>query len=296
MTELWALTANAADVPSERRAQLAREMKRWIEAGHDGVVLETCHRVELYGLGTAPALRGALAHFDAAAARHVMRVAAGLESAIVGEDEVLHQVRAALHSARDGRRLDFRLLRLFETAIGAGRRARSRRTTSSGNLAQKAVAWLALRSELSGRPVVVAGAGRMGAALAHALAGQRAAVTVASRDRGRASRLAAVYAGEGVSLEAAAALSGQAAAIAVALAGPWAELAAQAGHDLPPIADISAPQAVPNSVRERLNGSFLGIDDLYHRDRPVPGAYIKDAEGLVDRHCADYVDWLRRAG
>ena len=295
MSELWALTASAGELGSSARDELSLEIEQWLGAGRDGLALTTCHRVELYGIAEAPPQLGARLRTGAAAAAHLMRVAAGLESAIVGEDEVLHQVRDALRRAQVSRHLDFRLRRLFETAIATGRRARSRRTESSGNLAQSAVAWLASNANLGGRVVVVAGAGRMGAALAHSMAGAGALITVASRDQARASRLAGIYAGQGLSLEAGAAQAGGAAAIAVALGGPWVELEALAVEDLPPIADISAPQAVPASVRGRLNGSFLGIDDLYRRSETLPGAYIKDAEALVERNSTEYIAWLGRA-
>ena len=295
MSELWALTASAGELGSTARDELSREIEQWLGAGGDGVALTTCHRVELYGIDEAPPRVGPRLRTDAAAVSHLMRVAAGLESAIVGEDEVLHQVRDALRCAQLNRHLDSRLRRLFETAIATGRRARSRRTESSGNLAQSAVAWLASNANLAGRVVVVAGAGRMGAALAHSLAGAGALITVTSRDRARASRLAGIYAGEGLSLEAGAAQTSRAAAIAVALGGPWVELESLAAQDLPPIADISAPQAIPASVRRRLNGSFLGIDDLYRWSETLPGAYIKDAQALVERNTAEYVAWLGRA-
>jgi hypothetical protein len=51
---------------------------------------------------------------------------------------------------------------------------------------------------------------------------------------------------------------------------------------------------VPDVVRRRMNGDFLGIDDLYRQARPLPGAYIKDAEGLVARATATYLAWLER--
>ena len=294
MSELWALTASAGETDSGARDHLAREMDEWLDAGRVAVTLTTCHRAELYGFGAAPRLKAPRLRTGAAAAEHLMRVAAGLESAIVGEDEVLHQVRDALHRAQHSRPLDFRLRRLFETAIATGRRARSRRTESSGNLAQRAVSWLSGKSDLAGRAVVVAGAGRMGAAWAHSLALQGAAITVASRDQSRAARLAAIYSGQGVSLDQGATMTGAATAVAVALGGPWVELRAVAGYDLPPIADISAPQSVPESVRQRLNGSFLGIDDLYERRIALPGAYIKEAEALIERKTAEYLAWLGR--
>ena len=294
MTGPWALTASAGDLDAGARAAAAREMEEWLAAGGDGVGLVTCHRAELYGVGVKPELEAVRSQTGKDAITHLLRVAAGLESVIVGEDEVLHQVREALHGARHRQSVDRRVQRLFETAIATGRKARSGRTESSGNLAQSAVAWLQGQADVSGRMVVLAGAGRMGATLAHSLAEAGAEVIVSSRDAGRAARLARVYAGRGVDLQAGAELIGQAAAVAVALGGPWIELQAIPEMELPPIADISAPQAVPDDMRRRLNGGFLGIDDLYRRGDPLPGAYIEDAERLVAAKTAEYVAWLER--
>jgi glutamyl-tRNA reductase len=294
MSGPWTLTAAANEVDASNRATFATEMLRWIDAGGVGVALITCHRAELYGFDPPPALEAPRFLTGDGATAHLMRVACGLESVIVGEDEVLRQVREALRRAADRPGLDHRLRRLFETAIAAGRRARSGRTESSGNLAQNAVAWLRDKSDVSGRTVMVVGAGRMGAALAHSARRAGAQITIASRDGRRASRLAHEYAGNGVDLRAGAELAGQAAGVAVALGGPWTELEPTAAHGLPPIVDISAPSAVSDAVRVRMNGSFLGIDDLYRRGGTLPGAYIKDAERLVGQKTAEYAAWLRR--
>ena len=79
--------------------------------------------------------------------------------------------------------------------------------------------------------------------------------------------------------------------IAVALAGPWHEFEPPQG-DLPPIADISAPPAVPAAVRARLNGGFLGIDDLYVRAETVPRGYIDEADRVVAAKTREYLLWL----
>lgn len=294
MTGPWALTASAGDVDATARAQQAAQMDEWVAAGGAGVSLVTCHRVELYGFGVMPTLESVRRHSGESSIRHLLSVAAGLESVIVGEDEVLHQVREALRVARSRPGLDGRLLRLFETAIAVGRAARAGRTESSGNLAQSAVAWLRGKTDVEGRTVVVAGAGRMGAALAHSAAGAGADVVVASRHAQRAAHLARLYSGRGVDLRDGAELASGAAGVVVALGGPWAELHTFSDSALPPFADISAPQAVPETVRERLNGSFLGIDDLYRHGRSLPGAYIENAERLIARRSAEYVAWLER--
>ena len=287
MTEPWALTATAGEVDANDRAAAAHEMGDF----GGGILLATCHRAELYGVGAMPRVRWARALRGGEAVEHLLRVASGLESVIVGEDEVLHQVRQALARKADP---DRRLLRLFQTAIATGRKARSGRTESSGNLAQRAVEWLQRKTEVSGRTVVVAGAGRMGATLAHAVTEAGADVVISSRSANRAALLARVYAGRGVGLVDGAFLAREASAVAVALGGPWTELGGVPHSDLPPIADISAPQAVPDKVRRGMNGSFLGIDDLYRQVGPIPGAYIKDAEALVARAVAEYMDWLER--
>lgn len=294
MTAHWAITASAAEFDATERETIRRELEDWLGAGGDGVLLATCHRVELYGVGPAPEAALTARLTGDHATTHLLRVACGLESVIVGEDEVLNQVRQAMQHSVAGRGVDRRLHRLFQVAIATGRRARSGRTSSSGDLAQSAVRWLQTKANISGRMVLVGGAGRMGATLAHSLTRSGASVVLCSRDASRASRLARLYGAKGLDLRAGAELVAEAAAVAVALGGPWSELQPAPGMILPPIADISAPQAVPDSVRGRLNGNFLGIDDLYRQTQPLPGAYIKDAEGLVAAAAADFAAWLER--
>ena len=290
----WVMAVQADTANAAERAELARSVEMQIGGHPEWILLSTCHRVELYGFGARPDLDAPLqVEAGEQAVRHLIRVATGLESAIVGEDEVLHQVREALGQARASRGLDRRLQRWFETAIAAGRRARAGRTAFSGNLAQTAVAWLAERSSFGGRSVLVVGAGRMGSSLAHSARLAGGDVVIASRDATRAQRLAQVYGGRGIDLADGAKLAVSSAAIAVALAGVWHELEPRA-EDLPPIADISAPTAVPEAVRARANGDFLGIDDLYVRSPSLPRGYIDEADRVVDSKTREYVSWLER--
>lgn len=292
MTRLWAAVASAADVDASARADIARRIERWIDDGGVGVALVTCHRAEVYGVGPSIAVEGSAVLSGEEAVRHLFRVACGLESVIVGEDEVLHQVREALRLAHR-HNPDARLRRLFESAIAVGRAARAGRTRSSGNLAHRAVEWLGDKADIKGGRVVVAGAGRMGAALAHAARAAGAHVVIASRDAARADRLAKVYDGEGVDLRAGARLAGDAAGVGVALAGPWLELLGVDGRRLPPVADISAPSALPADVRSGLNGTFLGIDELFAmRVLDVPGPYSTDAQRLIERKTSELTTWL----
>src|SRR5258708_7562325 len=215
----WVMAVQAGTAGAGERDRFARSLEAKVPSHPDWLLLSTCHRVELYGFGALPDLEECLRlETGDCAVRHLIRVAAGLESAIVGEDEVLHQVREALSDARAARSLDGRLQRLFETAIAAGRRARAGRTAASGNLAQSAVAWLQERSNLADRTVLVVGAGRMGSALAHSARLAGAEVTIASRDAARADRLAHVYGGRGTAPPRRGGLAAGTAAAASALA------------------------------------------------------------------------------
>lgn len=290
--EPWTLGVSAENTAAPERLRILRAIEEHVPEITNRVLLSTCHRVELYGFGEPPVLDAdlVLAQGEAAVA-HLIRVAAGLESAVIGEDEVLHQVREALQNAHAAGGLDGRLHRLFELAIAAGRRARAGRTASGAGLADRAIGWLRRRAPLVGRPIVVAGAGRMGSALAHAASGAGAEVTIASRDAAKARRLAEVYGGQGVDLAEGAYQARGSAGLAIALGGIWEQLESMQA-ELPPVADISAPSAVPAAVRGRLNGGFLGIDDLLSGDRPLPRAYIQEAERIVAAKADEYLRWL----
>lgn len=144
------------------------------------VMLSTCNRVEVYAEGTpgdAEAVRSAWAarvgvdpsqlHVTAGsdAVRHLVRVAAGLESAVLGEDQILGQVRRARAEAMRHRTLSPLLAEAFREALAAGRRVRTRTALAQG-VASTASAAVALASRtlggLAGRDVVVVGGARSG--------------------------------------------------------------------------------------------------------------------------------------
>jgi len=116
-------------------------------------------------------------------------------------------------------------------------------------------------------------------------------VPIESRDPERAARLASLYEGRGIDLAEGAVLANRSAAIAVALAGPWRGAQGVEGP-LPPIVDLSAPSALPESLRCRLDAGFLGVDDLFS-GTAVPAGYIESAERLVTGKAIEYLRWLK---
>lgn len=183
----------------------------------EAAVLSTCNRVEVYAVvtkfhGGAQDLRNFLSEFchvapeelvdhlytydDDAAVHHLFRVAAGMDSLVVGESEILGQVRRAFEVARDEGALGRLLGAAFRSALRTGRRARAEtgiaRNPASVSSAAVELARRAFGAEtLAGKRVVVLGAGKMGRLAAQAL--RRAgvtSVTIVNRSPERASALA----------------------------------------------------------------------------------------------------------
>lgn len=278
MSTPWVISAAADRFDAARRDAIRHRLERL--TGPSRLLLVTCHRVELYGLDEVPANPAVPPRLGEAAVVHLHRVAAGLESAVVGEDEVLHQVRQALAGARASGPVDPALARLVESAIAAGRRARAAVPPRGVGLAERALHWLEGFGALAGRSVLVVGAGSMGVELARAAARAGAGVRVASRHPRRGA----------MSLEAAAEAAPRSAAVAVALAGTWSVL--EGSPELPPIADLSSPSALPAEVRARLGHRFLGIDDLFLPSADG-GEYATLAGRAADQGAREFLGWYR---
>lgn len=299
--ELWALVADASRLDADARDRLARTL----EADPDlagCLLVSTCHRVEAYGRGQPPlAVRDATAGGadllqGRDAIRHLLRVAAGLESAVLGEDQILAQLREATRRQRstDRGRPDPVVDRLAQVALGVGRRARRAGRPREHGLADRALGWLWPRLEPvdGARPrILVVGAGQMGRSLAIAAIRRGAEMLIATRTPRRL--LDGV---EVVDLDAGAALAPAVDAIAVALPVPWAAIAAAVPEALPPIVDLSAPGAIPPEVRERLTRGFVGIDALFEghgwsgrSGRQGAGLGLGLAERTFARRAADEI-------
>jgi glutamyl-tRNA reductase len=258
------------------------------------VVLSTCNRTELYATAAAPdaveALRDALAargrlsseavaaagfaHTGTAAVEHLFRVAAGLDSLVLGEPEIQHQVRHAAAIAAEAGTLHGELDAAFRHALAAGRRVRRETGIGRGAISTASVGVdLARRAlgELCGRSALVIGAGAMASSMARALARHGVdEIVVANRTPAAARRLAGEVGGRGVALPGLAAeLTG--ADLVVACTGapgpvlrrPEAARALRLRRARPIVVlDLAMPRDVERAVASLEGVVLFDVDDL----------------------------------
>jgi glutamyl-tRNA reductase len=193
------------------------ELRHLLAAAGEVVVLSTCNRTELYiaaadhesakaaaaallarvgdGRAQADAARALVSRRGLDVARHLFRVAAGLESVVLGETEILGQVRKAWLESQEANTAGPLLNALFQRALESGRRVRAetplaRRPASVASAAVE----LADRAAggLAGRHVVVLGAGAVARALCLSLLRRRVGVvTIVARNAERAAAISA---------------------------------------------------------------------------------------------------------
>lgn len=266
------------------------------------VVLATCHRIEIYEVADEPAADGASELLvNEAAARHLFRVASGLDSAIAGEPQILRQVRAAYAAPTHG--LHPRLRRTFERAMHVGRAIR--RATALG-IIQRSVGSLAVDHVMRMLPgperatVLVIGAGEMGKLAVRALARRVGEVVVANRDTDRAAAVAAQNGASWCALD----------GVPLALARSDAVISAADTRGgvlgrsvLEPrladrglvLVDIAVPRSVAADARGMPGLAYASVDDLAVETSSVPAADIALATDWCDREARQLVrEWRER--
>jgi glutamyl-tRNA reductase len=331
------LGVNHRSAPVERRELIALSLEEGrlalrglaADAGlSECALLSTCNRTEIYAFSSdvdaaERSIRAGFVKLRGAdllepgphryrllgpeAASHLMRVAGGVDSMVLGEMQILGQVKDAYALAREEGALGVRMDKLMATAVRAGKRARAETAIGAGavSVASAAVSLAAkVFDDLSGRSVVVVGAGETGR-----LAGQHFAerspgrLRIANRTPERAAAVAAELNGEGVPLtELGAALAD--ADVAVCATGSPApvvtpEMVAKAMRRRPNrplvLIDIAVPRNV-DPAAERENVFLYAIDalqtivdqSLARRRREVPRV-----EEIVREECDRYFGWLR---
>ncbi len=291
----------------------------------EAVVLSTCNRTEVYVIaelfhGAYGDVRDFLCEIsdlsvdeltphlysqhDQAAVTHLFEVAAGLDSVVLGESEILGQVRGAWQTAQSEGAARSSLNLLFRSAVEAGKRARSETGISRGtaSISHAAVEMISdVIGDLDGRRVVVVGAGSMGEGVAVALhkAGG-AQITVVNRSPERGAALAERVAGVTVGLDQ---LGEVLRSADVVVAGTGAgkpvitsELVAAARPDSAAarplnIVDIAMPRDVEESVADLAGVTVFDLDDLSRwADRGLAhrAAESERVRTIVAEHVEDF--------
>ena len=316
------VAGEAAAAAATLTARLETAMRGVDGPRPEWAVLSTCHRCEVYShpahaewlLGVLrehlpPAARSALtAVRDGSAARHLMRVAAGLDSMLVGETDVQRQVAATLARATEAGCAGPVLNALFGAAIHAGKRVRTetgiaRHATS---LASAAVDLVAARLESTGTArAVVFGAGTMARRACERLhAVGIGSLTVVNRTTARAERLAATHGGRAVPWSRAAETLREADVAIAATAAPEPFIdaamlsgvaAARAGRPLH-VVDLALPQ----NVRPGACGAagvhcydFADLEEATRAGHAARAAEVPSAEAIIDQELAHFLVWLR---
>ena len=317
-----------AAVVSHRHAPLELRERIYLADGHalevatalaadgtEAVVLSTCNRTEIYLAGGSEAeaigelerrsglsLGGVVALLeDEDAVEHLFRVAAGLDSLVPGEGEILGQVRQAYDAALRAGTTGSLLNRLFEDALHAGKRVRTeaRLAELPESVAAAAVELAAdALGGLEDRRALLFGAGRMSELAARHLRAAGAEVIVSSRTLESAQELAERVGGTAAPFDAVAVELAGADLVISATRCPYLILHAEAvqPRDRPLVLiDVAVPRDLDPEIG-RLEGCTLyDIDDLGEglvgREEDV-----REAEAIVAEEATRFAEWRRSRG
>ncbi len=304
-------------------------------------VISTCNRVEVYaevgrfhggvagvcdllsrhsGISVHELTSCLYVHYEDRAVQHLLAVSSGLESMVVGEDQILGQVRSALKLAGEQGTLGRSLRDLGRVALRTGKRARAETGIDRLGLSLVGVGIdLAVpradnvsqdeAERLSGLHVLVVGAGAMsGLAVATAARAGAAQLTVANRTRAKAERLAAAVSNDVASdvadfadLPAAIAaadlvISCTGAANLVITEAIVRQVLAgrRAGHDLV-LLDLAMPRDVDPAVGDLPDVSVIGMDELRGTGGGVGADEVAAVRVIVDEEFAAYGSAVRAA-
>jgi glutamyl-tRNA reductase len=314
-------------LPEGRAASLLGDLVRTPEV-HEAVAISTCNRTELYLVAADPVDAESLALSALArqagirptellgnlyslrgtdAVRHLFNVAAGLDSMIIGENEIQGQVRRAYELALVEATTGPVTNRLFRDALGAGKRARTEtgigRTRVSVSSMAVELAQQVL-GDLGSRRVLVIGAGENGEVTAKALADRGVhSIFVANRRYDRAIGLAARFGGEAVRFDELPELLTEADIVVACTASPHQivgheELALvvdeRGGRPLLLI-DIAVPRDIDPAVRGLPGITLYDMDDLQHavaRNMSGREAEAVKAAHLIEGEVERFVQWV----
>lgn len=292
----------------------------------EAVLVSTCNRVELIATSREPHVlsdrlthlfkqrnppegleRCMYRHVGADAAKHLFRVASGLDSMVLGEPQILGQVKSAFSLANDLGTVGSLLRRCFDRSFKVAKRIRTETDVAAGNVSVSSIACeLAEKifGSLHGRRVLLVGAGKMSEVAARSLGARGASIYVINRNPARAESLAKACDGVARPLEAL--------ATELAEADVVISSTAKAGfvitHELMQavcklrrwkplfIIDIAVPRDVDPRVDSLRNVFVYDMDDLGKVSRENLAARERalcDAERILECELSEFERWRR---
>jgi glutamyl-tRNA reductase len=292
------------------------------------LVLSTCNRSEIYGVPPesshecAPGLSSFLSefhsvrpdvlsislyhHYDREAVRHLFRVSAGLDSMLLGEAEILGQVREAYRYAHEYGATGPVLNRLFQGALEVGKRVRSETELGTRPMSV-ASAGVKLAERIFGkmneRSALVLGAGTISEQVVNQLRDRGIArLFIMNRSRERADELALRVGGTVVgwgewetALTAADVVVASVASEEPVLRREILQAAMSArGNRALFLMDLGLPRNVEASAAELYNAYVYNIDDLteiVEQNRHARESEIPKADAIVDEHVGKFLSW-----
>ena len=326
------LSHHTASVDVRERYVPHPEVERTLRADgrcSEALVLSTCNRVEVYGVADERVDCGTIARSLASGSderadgsafyrfdgeecvQHLFRVAAGLDSMVVGETEVLGQVKQAYEKARHSGAAGPLLHRLFQRAFRVAKQVRTHTDITRGAVSVGSVAVeLAVKifGDLSTRKVLVLGAGETSERTARALASRGVRdLRVTNRSGERAEALAAAVGGRAVPF---AGWETQCREVDILISSTAAEEPLLTREKLAPILhvrwdrplfiiDIAVPRDVAPEVNE-MQGVFLydidSLQSIADQSLALRRQQIAAGEKIIAEHVGDFrTRWLEAA-
>jgi glutamyl-tRNA reductase len=334
--KLFAVGVNHTTAPVELREQLAIPDERIGEdlpglvrsAGLDeAMVLSTCNRVEIYGVGGSQDPRrvvNALADLrgvngldfedhcfvagQRSAARHIFRVAASLESMVVGEPQILGQVKDAYQAARDVGTVGAVLDRCLTMAFRGAKRVRTETAIARGAASVPSVAVdlaVSIFGSLAGRRVLLLGAGEMSEqAGIHMRSAGANEIVVVNRTQARGRALAEAVEGRNVAWEQLGTELEQVDVVVTSTGSPQPVIGPRLMKDVmrarrgAPVfmVDIAVPRDIDPAVAEVEQVFLYNVDDLQdivHENMESRAAQAELASRVVDEEVMAFIEWGR---
>ena len=289
----------------------------------EGIILSTCNRTETYtvseskdspnkaakafwsnylGVDLKPLEPYLYSYSDLDAARHLSRVAAGLDSQILGEFQVLGQVREAFTSAAKCETVETLLSQIFHCAITVGRRVRNETSISKGSLSiSYSGVQLAkqLLGDLSGLKTLLVGVGETGELVAKALRSLGAGeLTVINRTDSRAEALASELNAKAAPFENLHQILKHTNLVISSVEAPnyliTKPMLQQHANGTRVLIDLSIPRSIDPQVAEVANVHLYNLDDLAalaQEHKEARKAAIAEAEKIIEEEMTRLQNW-----